>query len=123
MNVNNFLMRPSRRLVEKYASVEAWVDLNATAYAELAHEVAGLQTELDAEDEEAKRFDLLILNLQLAVLHHEPSFTRLRDQVKGIAGLLQDKASIPMMQAELPLILELLTDPGGRMSPYGYWRP
>jgi type I restriction enzyme, R subunit len=110
MNVNNFVVRPSRRLVEKYASVEAWVDLNATAYAELAHEVAGLPTELDAEDEEAKRFDLLILNLQLAVLRHEPSFTRLRDQVKGIAGLLQDKAGIPMIQAELPLILELLTD-------------
>jgi type I restriction enzyme, R subunit len=110
MNVNNFVVRPSRRLVEKYASVEAWADLNATAYAELAHEVAGLPTELDAEDEEAKRFDLLILNLQLAVLRHEPSFSRLRDQVKGIAGLLQDKASIPMIQAELPLILELLTD-------------
>ena len=35
---------------------------------------------------------------------------RLRDQVKGIAGLLQDKASIPMIQAELPLILDLQTD-------------
>ena len=69
-----------------------------------------MPTELDAEDEEAKRFDLLILNLQLAVLRHEPSFTRLRDQVKGIAGLLQDKASIPMIQEELPLILKLLTD-------------
>ena len=80
------------------------------AYAELSHEVAGLPTELDPEDEEAKRFDLLILNLQLAVLRHEPSFARLRDQVKGIAGLLQDKASIPMIQAELPLILDLQTD-------------
>jgi type I restriction enzyme R subunit len=76
----------------------------------LVHEVAGLPTELEAEDEEAKRFDLLILNLQLAVLRLEPSFARLRDQVKGIAGLLQDKASIPMIQAELTLILELQTD-------------
>lgn len=65
---------------------------------------------MEPEDEEAKRFDLLILNLQLAVLRHEPSFARLRDQVKGIAGLLQDKASIPMIQAELPLILDLQTD-------------
>ena len=69
-----------------------------------------MPTELEAEDEEAKRFDLLILNLQLAVLRLEPSFARLRDQVKGIAGLLQDKASIPMIQAELTLILELQTD-------------
>jgi type I restriction enzyme R subunit len=99
-----------RRFVEKYASTEAWSQLDGTAYAELAHEVAGLPTELDAEDEEAKRFDLLILHLQLAVLRHEPSFARLRDQVKGLAGLLQDKSSIPMIQAELPLILDLLTD-------------
>ena len=110
MNVNNFVVRPKRRLVEKYASSEAWSHLDGVAYTELSHEVAGLPTELDAEDEEAKRFDLLMLNLQLAVLRQEPSFARLRDQVKGIAGLLQDKASIPMIQAELPLILDLQTD-------------
>ena len=110
MNVNNFVVRPKRRFVEKYASTSVesfWTDV---AYAELSHEVAGLPTELEPEDEEAKRFDLLILNLQLAVLRQEPSFARLRDQVKGIAGLLQDKASIPMIQAELPLILDLQTD-------------
>jgi len=110
MNVNNFVVRPRRRLVEKYASTDAWNVLSVDAYAELTHEVAGLPTELEAEDEEAKRFDLLILNLQLAILRQEPAFARLRDQVKGIAGLLQDKASIPMIQAELPLILELQTD-------------
>ncbi len=110
MNVNNFVVRPKRRLVEKYASTDAWNVLSVDAYAELTHEVAGLPTELEAEDEEAKRFDLLILNLQLAILRQEPAFARLRDQVKGIAGLLQDKASIPMIQAELPLILELQTD-------------
>lgn len=91
MNVNNFVVRPKRRLVEKYAASEAWNKLDGVAYTELSHEVAGLLTELDAEDEEAKRFDLLILNLQLAVLRQEPSFVRPRDQVRGIAGLLQDK--------------------------------
>ncbi len=110
MNVNNFVVRPKRRFVEKYAATEAWSQLDGVAYSELSHEVAGLPTELDAEDEEAKRFDLLILNLQLAVLRQEAWFARLRDQVKGIAGLLQDKASIPMIQAELPLILDLQTD-------------
>jgi len=110
MNVNNFVVRPKRRLVEKYAATDAWSHLDDAAYAELSHELAGLPTELDAEDEEAKHFDLLILNLQLAVLRHEPAFVRLRDQVMGIAGLLQDKASIPMIQAELPLILDVQTE-------------
>ena len=56
----------SAALVEKYAKPEAWAALSAEALAELAHEVAGLPSELDPEDEEAKRFDLLMLNLQLA---------------------------------------------------------
>jgi type I restriction enzyme R subunit len=110
MNINNFVVRPRRRLVEKYASTDAWKALDTSAYADLSHEIAGLPTELEAEDEEAKRFDLLILALQLAVLRQEPAFARLRDQVKGIAGLLQDKASIPMIQVELTLILDIQTD-------------
>lgn len=110
MNVDNFVVRPSRRLVEKYAKPEAWLELNDEAHAELAHEIAGLPSEQDPEDEEAKRFDLLILNLQLAVLRIEPAFARLRDQVKRIADLLEEKSSIPMVHQQLVLIDELQTD-------------
>jgi type I restriction enzyme R subunit len=56
--------------------------------------VAGLPSELEVESEEAKRFDLLILRLQLARLRLEPGFERLRDQVKAIAGLLEEKSAI-----------------------------
>ena len=110
MNLDNFVVRPKRRLVEKYARPEAWTALAEESRAELAHEVAGLPSEQDAEDEEAKRFDLLILNLQLAVLRAEPSFQRLSDQVKAIAGLLEEKASIPMVRDQLPLIQEIQAD-------------
>ena len=51
-----------------------------------------------------------MLNLQLAVLRVEPAFERLRDQVKEIAGLLEEKASIPMVQQQLALIQEVQTD-------------
>ena len=110
MNVENFVVRAKRRFVEKYAKPEAWADLKPEAFTELVHEVAGLPAELDAEDEEAKRFDLLLLNLQLAVLRTEPAFKRLSDQVRAIAGLLEERASIPMVQAQLPLIQEIQTD-------------
>ncbi len=63
-----------RRIVEKYAKPEAWTVLPSEALTELSHEVAGLPSELDPEGEEAKRFDLLILNLQLAMLRAEPGF-------------------------------------------------
>ena len=110
MNVENFVVRAKRRLVEKYAKPEAWGELKLEAFSELAQEVAGLPSELEAEEEEAKRFDLLMLNLQLAVLRVEPAFKRLSDQVKAIAGLLEEKSSIPMVHEQLPLIQDLQTD-------------
>ncbi|MFH0957718.1 MAG: DEAD/DEAH box helicase family protein [Pseudomonadota bacterium] len=110
MNVDNFIVRAKRRLVEKYARIESWSILRSDSINELGHEVAGLPSELDPEDEEAKRFDYLLLNLQLAVLRSEPSFNRLRDQVKEIAGLLEEIATIPMVQQELALIQEIQTD-------------
>jgi type I restriction enzyme, R subunit len=110
MNLDNFIVRPRRRLVERYSKPEAWTSLARETLTELAHEVAGLPAELDPEAEEAKRFDLLILNLQLARLRSEPAFARLRDQVKGIAGLLEEKAAIPMVRQQMPLIQDVQTD-------------
>ena len=110
MNLENFVVRPKRRLVEKYAKPAAWTILSDEALSELAHEVAGLPAELDAEAEEAKRFDLLILNLQLALLRSEPAFERLREQVKSIAGLLEEKSAIPMVREQMSLIQDVQSD-------------
>ncbi len=110
MKLDNFIVRPHRRLVEKYARPEAWAALAAETLAELSHEVAGLPTELDPENEEAKRFDLLALNLQLALLRADPGFERLRDRVKDIAGLLAEKDAIPMVREQMALIQAVQTD-------------
>ncbi|NLF85815.1 MAG: restriction endonuclease subunit R, partial [Lentisphaerae bacterium] len=110
MNIDNFQVRPRRRLVEKYADPKAWRVLPPAALSELAQEVAGLPAELAAEDEEAKRFDLLMLNLQLARLRSEPGFERLRDKVKAIAGLLEEKSAIPMVRDQMRLIEEVQAD-------------
>ncbi|WP_081130103.1 DEAD/DEAH box helicase family protein [Metallibacterium scheffleri] len=110
MNLGNFIVRPRRRSVEKYAHPEAWTNLSPEALVELSHEVAGLPTELDPEGEEAKRFDLLVLNLQLAMLRSEPGFARLRDQVKELAGLLEEKSAIPTVRDQMALIQDVQTD-------------
>jgi type I restriction enzyme R subunit len=110
MNLDNFVVRPHRRAVEKYAKPEAWTKLETDARAELSHELAGLPTELDPENEEAKRFDLLALRLQLTMLRHEPGFERLRDRVRQIAALLEEKDAIPMVREQMPLIQDVQTD-------------
>jgi type I restriction enzyme, R subunit len=110
MNVDNFVVRHKRRIVEKYAKAESWGLLSAGARNELASEVAGLPSEIASESEEAKRFDLLVLNIQMARLRSEPAFERLRDQVKRIAGLLEEKSAIPMVREQMSLIQDLQSD-------------
>jgi type I restriction enzyme R subunit len=110
MNVNNFIVRPKRKLVEKYADTKSWETLGIDEQNELVGDVAGLPSELGDEDQEAKQFDLLILRLQLGLLRHEKSFTRWAKDVREIAGALEEKVAIPMVRAELELIIEVQTD-------------
>jgi type I restriction enzyme R subunit len=53
---------------------------------------------------------LLLLNLQLAHLRTEPAYVRLQNQVKEIAGLLEEKSAIPMIREQMVLIQEIQTD-------------
>ena len=110
MNLDNFLVRPKRRVVEKFATVEAWSALEKDDLHALATDVAGLPSELETEDEEAKRFDLLMYRLQLAMLRQEPAFDRLRRNVVEIASLLEEQANIPMVRAQLHVIGEVQSD-------------
>ncbi len=110
MNLDNFIVRPKRKLIEKYSKHDTWIRLSSEELAELAHEVAGLPSELEPEAEETKRFDYLILNIQLALLRSEPSYERRINQVKDIAGLLEEKSAIPMVRDQMLLIQDVQTD-------------
>jgi len=110
MNLDNFVVRTKRRTVEKFAKKESWEELNAEDRQVLAQELASLPTQMERESEEAKRFDLLVLNLQLALLGKEPAYERLRDQVIKIAGLLEEKHTIPMVGKQMTYIQDVQTE-------------
>jgi type I restriction enzyme R subunit len=110
MHLHNFIVRPRRRLVEQYARPEAWAVLHEADFDTLARDLAGLPSALVDEDEQARRFDLLMLRLQLALLRADPGFEAWRDQVRAIAALLEDKATIPMVREHMPLLQEMQSD-------------
>ncbi len=110
MPLDNFIVRPQRRFVETYAKAEAWQELNVEAHADLAAHVAGLPTGIQDSDIDAKRFDLLMLRLQLALLNAEPAYARLKQTVQEIASALCEKESIPMVHERMELILDLVTE-------------
>lgn len=109
MNADNFLVRPHLELVERFREIESWNDVSVGELAALAHSVAPLPAQLDPEAEEAKRFDVLVLNAQLALLRGEP-FERVRGRIIRIASLLEDQRTIPVVAAQLELILDVQTD-------------
>ena len=110
MNTDNFLVRPHRRLVEHYASREAWQALTDEQAVELEATVSRLPTGVPAEEEQAKRFDLIALRLQLGLLQAEPAYARLVEQVRAIAAALEEKTAIPLVNAQMPLIQAMQTD-------------
>ncbi len=110
MNVHNFVVRPHRRWVEIYADAGAWHRVTPDAAQEIGEHLIGLPSAVRDDDEGAKRFDLLVLRLQLCVLSAEPGFDRLRDQVRDIASALLELTNIPAVKAQEQLLDDVAGD-------------
>lgn len=110
MNLDNFVVRTKRQTVEKYAQQDIWQHLNSEDVNELTQNIANLPTELTDDDEEAKRFDLLMFCTQLAVLQAKTDFKILRGKIQAIAEALELQEAIPAIKAQMPLIQEIAGD-------------
>jgi len=111
MVLDNFLVRPHRKLVEKYCEWSAWTPMTLETAQEVAENLAGLPTTHRDSDEDAKRFDLLILRRQLADLQGDTGTAdRLRQQVQEITTGLLGQMAIPAVAAQAELLEEVTSD-------------
>jgi type I restriction enzyme R subunit len=110
LNLDNFLVRQRRRAVEKYREPKAWVPIDDDKRKELVDEIAPLPSERGFGTEEAKRFDLLMFSLELALLKGSKRFDTLRKQLIEIASALEDQTGIPAIAHQAVLIEEIQTD-------------
>ncbi|WP_461658515.1 type I restriction-modification enzyme R subunit C-terminal domain-containing protein [Methylorubrum aminovorans] len=101
---------PGQRMVV-VGSDREWTAIDAKARDELVEQVAPLPTAKRHGTEEAKRFDLLMFSLQLALLRSSKRFATLRTQLLEIASALEDQTAIPGIAAQAALIEEIQTDP------------
>jgi len=109
MNTTNFLVRPHLELVERYRTPAAWETINIGGLATLGDRVAKLPTQLEPEHEDAKRFDVVMLTAELAVLRGEP-FERQRQVVMKVAAALEEQQAIPAIAQQLELIQDIQHD-------------
>jgi type I restriction enzyme R subunit len=110
LNLDNFLVRQHRRAVEKYREPIAWTGIDDEKRKELVEEIAPLPSERGFGTEEAKRFDVLMFSLQLALLKGSKRFDTLKKQLLEIASALEDQTGIPAIAHQTVLIEEILTD-------------
>ncbi len=104
------LVRAHRRYIDKYYKKEIWKNLFKTDLHDIEEHIAHLTIPHD-NDELARRFDLLILNLQIAIIENEPLQNNRVKDVREIARYLYEKKlSIPSVAKQKNLLLELTSD-------------
>ena len=104
MSLDNFVVRPQRRWVEAWSQSTAWHKVSPEQLSGLAVHVSGLPSAERDDDEDAKRFDLLMLRTQLGCLRADPGYARLREQVRALADGLLELGSIPEVKKHMVLI-------------------
>lgn len=110
MNEDNFIVRQHRRSVEKFREPRAWEKIDDEKRKELVDEVAPLPSSHMLGTEDAKRFDLLMFQLELALLKGSKRFDTLRKQLLEIASALEEQTAIPAIAQHAELIEEIQTD-------------
>ena len=110
MSLDNFVVRPQRRWVETWAQADTWRRPTADQLQEASQHLSGLPSAVRDDDEDVKRFDLLMLRTQLCVLRAEPGFDRLQAAVREIADRLSELGTIPAVRQHMLLIERVAGD-------------
>ncbi len=79
LNPDSFIVRQHLRVVEKYRDANAWNHLSDLDIREIFEHIAPLISETD-EDELAKRFDAIMLDMQLYTILSDRRYVKLMDQ-------------------------------------------
>lgn len=105
---DNFLVRPHQELVDAFADRDRWSQAGTADFDDLARRLADLPSSAeDGDDESARRFDLLVTQLQLALLHRDARFTDLHERLLKLVANLAAKPTIPLIATRLPLLEEI----------------
>ncbi|MEU7615191.1 DEAD/DEAH box helicase family protein [Micromonospora rifamycinica] len=108
--LDNFVVRPHRGLVDYYVDFTHWHRLTPETVDEIGDNLAALPTAVQDTDEAAKRFDLMVLRLQLGQFQVLPDYARLRGQVQEIASALLEQTNIPAVRDQQHLLDEVAGD-------------
>lgn len=94
--------------VSHFKEEGAWAYISELDTLTLKNDISPLLTK-NTQDENAKKFDVLMLAIELSLLDEEAGASRAIQNVQVVAEKLQQKATIPQIQAKMATIKEVLT--------------
>ncbi len=93
--------------VSHFKEDSSWVYISELDTVTLKKDIAPLLAK-NTLDENAKKFDILMLTIELSLLDGETDGGKAIDNVIFVAGKLEEKATIPQIQAKMGTIKEVL---------------
>ncbi|MDO1450344.1 DEAD/DEAH box helicase family protein [Rhodocytophaga aerolata] len=109
LSEENFVVRQHWQYVREYKNRSRWDNLSKTDLLDINRELSFLP-QAEEEDEGAKRFDILLINLQLAINTSNARQQNYIDRIQNIANGLSKKNNIPVIATQMPLIRQIRKD-------------
>jgi len=109
LDTDRFVVKAKLRAVTEFSNKKRWASISKNDMLDINTNISELILPLKDDDEFARRFDILILNFQLALLTAAHSTDRYVNKVSGIARDLLKKQNIPAIGLQVELLNELQT--------------
>lgn len=106
-----FVVKAALRFVVEFSVKARWENLSKGDMQEINSHLSSLILPAKDDDELARRFDILILNYQLALLTSAYSTDRFINKISSIAKDLLKKQNIPAIALQVSLLNALQTEP------------
>ena len=106
LDITHISVRQRIEIVAKFRDKASWTYLSPVDVLDLKEGIGPILVKT-AEDEAARKFDLLILQIEMSKLCKEVSGKKSTVKVLKIAEILQGLGSIPQVMAKMPTIQEI----------------
>lgn len=106
LNTKHISVRQNIETVDKYQKKENWIALSDIDVLDLKNKIAPLVLP-EKDNEAAKKFDAIMLYIQLSTVDSSVNADNYKVKAQNIGISLQEKASIPQVQAKMKLIKEI----------------
>ncbi len=110
LDTNRFEVRKHLRFVNKYKVKSNWDAISQSDVLDIQQNLSHLVAYTEDTDELAKRFDLIVYQLELAILQQSKKQVRYIDNINNIGNLLFTKRNIPAVASKLPTINAIISD-------------